>query len=208
MAGRQSTLGARAPLNRRCPNRLDPEADFRHSVVERHWAKVRRYVLRRLRSREDADDLTQETCLRFLRMNTATRVHEPLAYLYGIAAHLLADHQNERARARATVINESDLTDSQVAYGDFSSDTEMEDAVDLQQRLFRALSQLPRTHRSVFLAHKGEGFSHRETAARLSLSVHTVEKYITQARARLRMMEQSRSCTTRRSHHEVGVSSC
>jgi RNA polymerase sigma-19 factor, ECF subfamily len=66
------------------------------------------------------------------------------------------------------------------------------DRLNLQQQLERALSQLPSTHAAVLLAHKRDGLSYEEVAAKLNLSVHTVEKYVTQAKARIRLMSWER----------------
>ena len=58
--------------------------------------------------------------------------------------------------------------------------------LNLQQQLERALTRLPTTHARVLLAHKHRGLSYQEVAAELGLSLHTVEKYVTQAKARTR----------------------
>ena len=64
------------------------------------------------------------------------------------------------------------------------------DEIDLQRQLARALSLLPPTHAAVLLAQGQEGLSYDEAAETLGLSVHTVKKYIAQARAALRSAAQ------------------
>lgn len=170
------------------PNAATSGAQFRNAVLVRHRADIRGYFLRRVRSAVDADDLTQEVCLRFLLVDDSLCPCKPLAYLYGIAANLLADYRSHATRARASVIVNSELAETFVERGSGASQAISADVVGLEQQLTRALSKLPPTHCSVLLAHKRDGMSYQETASRLNLSVHTVEKYLTQAKAQLRMM--------------------
>lgn len=164
------------------------EASGRRAAIERYWPDVRRYLLRRLRSTSDADDLTQEVCVRFLLADEALCPRKPLAYLYGIAANLLADYRSHATRERGSILVDSELAETFMEQGSGAVPAVSADVVGLEQQLTRALSKLPPTHCSVLLAHKRDGMSYQETALRLNLSVHTVEKYVTQAKAQLRMM--------------------
>jgi RNA polymerase sigma-70 factor (ECF subfamily) len=56
------------------------------------------------------------------------------------------------------------------------------------QRLDRALQQLPPAHQLVLLLVKRDGLSYTEAASAAGLSVHTIEKYVVEARARLRVL--------------------
>jgi RNA polymerase sigma factor (sigma-70 family) len=58
--------------------------------------------------------------------------------------------------------------------------------LELQQRLDHAITKLPPTHRLVVLLIKREGLSYTEAAKTSGLSVHTIEKYLVEARAQLR----------------------
>ena len=167
---------------------LDSGTGFRSAVIVRHWTDVRRYFLRRLRSTSDVDDLTQEVCLRFLLADEAVCPRKPLAYLYGIAANLLADYRSHATRERGSIVVDSEIAETFMEQGSGAAPAISADIVGLAQQLTRALSKLPPTHCSVLLAHKRDGLSYQETALRLNLSVHTVEKYVTQAKAQLRMM--------------------
>ena len=162
---------------------LPPRARADMGVFGHYSRELHRYLLRRLRRPEDADDLAQEVYMRLLRMNQHTLVRTPLAYLYGIAAHVLADfhkaksqHHTEEEIADVTEIIEDDLAER----------------LNLQQQLQRALAQLPPTHAAVLLAHKRDGLSYEEVARELNLSVHTVAIYVKQAKARIRMMQWER----------------
>jgi RNA polymerase sigma-70 factor (ECF subfamily) len=64
----------------------------------------------------------------------------------------------------------------------------MAEQIELRQRLDRALQQLPPAHQLVLLLVKRDGLSYTEAASAAGLSVHTIEKYVVEARARLRLL--------------------
>jgi RNA polymerase sigma-19 factor, ECF subfamily len=163
---------------------LPPHTSAGAGSFGRYSRELHRYLLRRLRRPEDADDLAQEVYLRLLRMNQDTLVRKPLAYLYGIAARVVADFHRSKTLPQ-TQDGDADL-DSQVIHDDLA------ERLNLQQQLHRALAQLPPMHAAVLLAHKRDGLSYQEVARELNLSVHTVAIYVKQAKARIRMMAWER----------------
>jgi RNA polymerase sigma-70 factor (ECF subfamily) len=60
--------------------------------------------------------------------------------------------------------------------------------LELQDGLAKALAKLPPTHRLVLLLVKRDGHSYSEAARLSGLSIHTIEKYVVEARARLRVL--------------------
>jgi RNA polymerase sigma-70 factor (ECF subfamily) len=148
-----------------------------------------RYLLRRSRRPQDVDDLAQEVYLRLLRHDSAKCVHKPLAYLYGIASHVLADQRGESDQQRDCLGSEGGEDSAELS--SVTAD-DLAEQLNLQQQLQRALARLPPTHAAVLIAHKHRGLSYEEVAAELGLSIHTVEKYVIQAKARIRMMTWDR----------------
>ena len=147
-----------------------------------------RYLAHRLSRPQDAEDLAQEVYLRLLRVDQS-KLRKPLAYIYGIASHVVADFTNDARHTRELLREdqEGQLDESAEVLPD-----DLADRLNLQQQLERALARLPRMHALVLLAHKHRGLSYEEVAAELGLSIHTVEKYITQAKARIRTMTWER----------------
>jgi len=160
---------------------------FDASSFRSYDKQLHRYLARRLSQRQDAEDLAQEVYLRLLRIDRAKRVHKPVAYIFGIASHVVADFISESRQGRERVDDRGDPPDERS-----SSPDELEDRLNLQQQLMRAFARLPKTHALVLIAHKHRGLSYEEVAAELGLSVHTVEKYITQAKAQIRTMTWER----------------
>ncbi len=59
--------------------------------IEEQYDKIYRYCYFRLKNRHTAEDITQETFLRFLESKGYRNVGRPLAYLYTIARNLCMD---------------------------------------------------------------------------------------------------------------------
>lgn len=170
--------------------------DFATEAIKRYRRELHRFLMRRLRRPQDVEDLAQEVYLRLLRLDENKVVLKPLAYLYGISSHVLADYHLEIEQEREHVTVDSDAVeeweddvahDHKLNYPDV-----LADRINLQQQLEEFLSQLPPTHAAVLVAHKRDGMSYDEVAEKFGLSIHTVEKYVTQAKARIRAMPWER----------------
>lgn len=170
----------------------NPATAFGASAYRHYRRALQRYLLRRLRKAQDVDDLAQEVYLRLLRHDESKCVHKPLAYLYGIASHVVANYHIDEGhdREHLRVDNETEETWAKEQSNVVSDD--LADRLNLQQQIERALALLPPTHAAVLVAHKRDGLSYGEVAKKLNLSIHTVEKYVTQAKARIRMMAWER----------------
>lgn len=159
---------------------------FAVSAAERYAKQLRRYLFRRLGGPQEVDDLAQEVYLKLLRVNTEIQLREPLAFVYSVAARVLASHRAEAARERANVTSADDAPDE---WSDRVSDAlsdRLEESFSVQQQIEKALSLISPTHAAVLLMIKRDGLSYEEVAARLELSVHTVHKYLQEGRAQIR----------------------
>jgi len=164
----------------------DSAARLAHAAFRDHAPELQRYLVRRLRHTQDADDLAQEVFARLLRVKDADLVLNPRAYLLGIAAHVVGEFLQRRQRE--PVIFDSDMTDDMCQAPGPTATHACEEQLELQNRLDLALAQLPTTHKLVLLLVKRDGLSYTEAAKSSGLSVHTIEKYLVEARARLRLM--------------------
>lgn len=151
-----------------------------------HAAELQRYLIRRVGHTHDADDLAQEVFVRLLRVRDAELVRKPLAYLLGIATHVVREFRQRRQHDY--VLFNSEVTDELCEKPELLATQGHAEQLELQNRLERALAQLPVTHKLVLLLVKRDGLSYAEAAQAAKLSVHTIEKYVVEARARLRVM--------------------
>src|ERR1700737_1859551 len=71
-------------------------ADPKVSLVERlfadHRAALQTFFRRRIRSKADASDLSQEVYLRMLRIHDQEGIRNPVHYLYTVANNLVKEH--------------------------------------------------------------------------------------------------------------------
>lgn len=150
-----------------------------------HSVDLRRFLLRRVGNAHDADDLAQEVFTRLLRIRDAELVRKPLAYLLGIATHVV--HEFVQRRRHDRVLFDSEIADSLPENPEHSANHGLAERLGLQEQLDLALTELPPTHRLVILLVKRDGMSYGEAAHATGLSVHTIEKYLVEARALLRV---------------------
>ena len=165
-------------------------ADLGQIAPTRYKRELHRYLVRRLQNPQDVDDLAQEVYMRLMRIDESKLIREPLAFLYGIAAHVVADFWIGAERRRHGA--EDEALDDCIEDESLALPDDLAERLNLQQQLERAIAQLPPLHAAVLLAHKRDGLSYEEVAAKLRISVHTVEKYVTQAKARIRTMQWER----------------
>ena len=64
--------------------------------LKEQYEKIFRYCFFKVNDREAAEDITQETFLRFLESPNYTDMNKELRYLYTIAGNLCADHFRKR----------------------------------------------------------------------------------------------------------------
>lgn len=158
-------------------------AEKKHTLVERlfaeHGGALRAFITRRVRTTPDAAELAQEVYLRMLRLEDASIIQNPEAYLYTVASNLLKEHSRLEGRiASALDIDDPGVQQQLAELPSFGAE------VDQQQRIKRlqeVLSQLPaKCHAAVILQY-WHGLSYDEIAQRLGISVHMVKKYLSQA---------------------------
>ena len=132
--------------------------------------------------------ITHDVYVRLLQYQSAPITY-PLAYLYGVASHVLAGYRARIARKGTYLLIDSDAADESANACSTSADIHA-DEIDLKQRSTRVISLLSPTHVAVLLAQAQLGPSYDEIAETLGLSIHTVKKYVMQARATLRSISK------------------
>jgi RNA polymerase sigma-70 factor (ECF subfamily) len=155
------------------------EGDFSSAtaLVNLISPQLHRFFMVGLASREDADDLLQETWLRVHKVRHTYRPGEPvLAWFYGIARHIRIDHYRKsvRARAREQTFDEASIP------GTLSG--ESGEAENLQL----LLGALPPSQREVIEMLKVAGMSLQEVARATSSTVGSVKQKVHRAYKKLR----------------------
>ncbi len=141
---------------------------------------VRHLAARARLSPADVDDLAQEVFLRMLRYERTDLVAHPQAYLFKIAANVLAEWST-RASWRKPHAQEwlAQLTDER----DPAQECAREDE---QLELRRAIALLPPRAREILRFHYEEGLTHEVIACRLNTTRRIVKRDLIRAYAELR----------------------
>jgi len=150
-------------------------------IVGRHQDTVFRHLLRLARSREQAEDLCQDTFLRFHRALPRFDRSRPLApYLLKIATNLCHDGRGPRL----VVVGEEEA-DSAAAW----SALEEKAIVGLQhQEVLAAMRRLRPEHREALSLRYDSGLSYREIAEVMEVGENTIATWLHRGLGELRGM--------------------
>jgi len=156
----------------RAPRRLDPER-----VVD-HLPALYRAARAWTRSREEAEDLVQETCARILSRPRIIRGEGELAYLLRSLRNTLISQRRGEGRRPATapLIEESGV-------GSQPRDDPAE-AAEIHE-VHAAIAELPGEFRDALVAVDVAGLSYREAARALGVPQGTLTSRLFRARDRL-----------------------
>jgi RNA polymerase sigma-70 factor (ECF subfamily) len=137
---------------------------------------------RRLRGRvgDDADELLHDAFARLLGASPADGVRDPAAFLNRIVRNLLVDRFRRRSARPIHV-----AIDDQQGLGVAPEQGQSLEFEQARQRYKEAVQALPPRMRDVFVLHRLEGIGYKEIAARLDISIRTVEWHISEAIVRI-----------------------
>ena len=141
------------------------------------------HLTKKLRSRDQAMDVAQETFLRVLTQVPNIPVERPRAFLYKTAWNLSVDLFRKKKRQAEESLESEEIRESLTVSADQDAIVESKEQVEL---LCRAIQELPPKCRQVFLLHKFKERSHAEIAEQLGITRSMVEKHITKAMAHCR----------------------
>lgn len=153
-----------------------------HEIVSHHGPLVWRTVFRLLRHHADAEECFQETFLAAVELARQGEVRHWPALLQRLATARAVDRLRERVRrgGQQAVQEWDTIDDHGVSPPQAAEDAELADSLGL------ALARLPASQAEVFCLHCLEGWSYREIAAQLDLSVDAVGVQLHRARKQLR----------------------
>jgi RNA polymerase sigma-70 factor (ECF subfamily) len=159
------------------------------SLFDRHYRTAYRVAYRWCGTRQDAEDVAQETFIKVVRgLHTFRESSSFTTWLYRIVVNTALDiHRRNAARARlAEDAGRPGATATTTAAAADPPDFTAE-------RAWEAVGSLPEKQRTALLLVFGEGLSHREAAAVMGCPEVTVSWRIHQARRKLgKIMESGR----------------
>lgn len=151
------------------------------AIYLKHWKKVYRLALSKVRHAETAEDITQQVFVSLWERRLESEISSLEAYLCAAVKYRCISHFESRY-FRSTV---SGLDSAEV-----QADPATEDSLvhgDLTRAVDKALARLPAKTREVFQLRKLHDYSVHEIADRLGISEKAVEYHVTQS---LKVMRQ------------------
>jgi len=153
------------------------------TLVKRHLKSISHYAYRLLGSRKDTEDITQEV---FLSLWTnaekwKSEKSKLTTWLHRIAHNLCIDYLRKNGRMQTQSSFDDEAADSP------TNNEESLDGKNAETKLLRkALGALPENQRSALSLCHYQGFSNKEAAAIMSISVKALESVIARAKRSLR----------------------
>lgn len=142
------------------------------------------FILRRVRDRSEAEDLTQQVFLRLMNAVHRGDIENTEAFLFTIASNLVRDHHRRRLRhsADTTVSVDADLVGalSKEIVEDRSPERVLIGEETVAATL-RSLAELGERTRDIFILFRLENMKQRDIAALYGISQSTVEKHVAKA---------------------------
>jgi RNA polymerase sigma-70 factor (ECF subfamily) len=163
--------------------------------VQPHETSLRSYLRSVFPALPDVDDLVQESYARLLRAKEAGRVSYAKAFLFTTARNAALDFF--RRRKVVAIEGVADLGALRVA----EERPDAAEAISKQQELAllaQAVSALPERCRQVLTLRLLYGHSHKQIAAELGISEHTVKAQLAKGMRRCAEYFEQRGIATRR----------
>jgi RNA polymerase sigma-70 factor (ECF subfamily) len=177
----RTTYQQRDTIVERPATALELDRSFRGPLVA--------YFMKRVKSRHEAEDLTQEVFVRLLNHPDKNNGQTLEGYVFTIAANLLRDRAKSVATAHRTRIQNIDVLDEKDAFSaNLVEDRNPERVLVGRQTIqdvLDALSELGERTRDIFILARLENVQHREIATMYGISVSAVEKMMMKAMAHL-----------------------
>lgn len=151
------------------------------TIVHRYEALVAKITIPMLGNNYDADDIGQETFIRFYKSMKQFKGDSKLStYLARIAINLSLNEIKKRSKQRT--ISDIDLNQNSIPFIDNESTTDATELVNI------ALSMLDIKYRSIIVLRYIQGFSTKETASILNLPLGTVLSRLSRGQEKLKLI--------------------
>jgi RNA polymerase sigma-70 factor (ECF subfamily) len=157
----------------------DASVPWLSRLLERRGDHLRTFLRRRSRDPDEAADLAQEVYLRLLRVQDTSKIDNPEAYLFTVAANLVRERAVLAKRGGTAIAHDDPAVEPELAV-DATADVVLDHA-RRSARLHDVLAELsPKCRAAVVLQYR-DGLTYEEIGARLGVSANMVKKYLRQA---------------------------
>lgn len=136
--------------------------------------KIKRFLRRYFSNTHDIDDISQETILRALHAEKNREIREPRAFLFGVAKNIARKSLEKKSKSLIEFIE--DFGEKEY----LSNEPSVDECLEGERKMlvfWEAVSGLPAQCQKVFVLKKVHGYSHKDIAKILEISISTVEKH-------------------------------
>lgn len=148
------------------------------TLFQRHNDELVRYLVGRLKSRDEAVEVAQEAYIRLLRLDDTSTIGFLRAFLFRTATNIAIDRQRRRGRAMAYAEHEKADPDTQVF--EFTPERQVASQQSLN-RVIECIECLPPKCRHAFLEFKFRQRSYDDIAGEMGITASMVRKYVLRA---------------------------
>jgi len=153
-------------------------------IFNRYWKRLYLYAFKIYKDEAVCEDMIQEIFISLWKNASSTVILNLEAYLLRAVKYKIANQiRNLKFDRQHTKILES-IPDPNLTLNDL-------EYVDFEKNINDQINKLTPKCREVFLLSRIDHFSNAEIAAKLNLSIHTVEKHISNALKQLRVNSSS-----------------
>ncbi|MCK9426496.1 MAG: sigma-70 family RNA polymerase sigma factor [Ignavibacteriaceae bacterium] len=160
---------------------IDGDESVFKTLVNRHKEKVRNLIFVTLNSTDMIDDISQEVFISVFKKLDRFRFESQFTtWLYRITINKCRDHLR-RVKIRS-ILSPFSASEEELSYPSVS----MNDDVEIQEIVRKAVAQLPEKLRTPLILKDFEGLSYQEIAETLGTEVGTIKSRIFRARESLK----------------------
>ncbi len=179
-----------APARTLVSRARDGEADAREELARETGDAAYVFALQLTGRPESARDIAQDSVVRFFR--SLDRFDEGLAvepWLFSIVRNMVRDHaRREKVRRHDSLDAWLESGGQRAAEAEQTDPAAVAERRELQQRVWRAISELSETQREIVVLRDYHGFSYRQIAGVLAIPEGTVMSRLHAARKNLRQI--------------------
>jgi RNA polymerase sigma-70 factor (ECF subfamily) len=156
----------------------DPKRWFVEKLFAEHGGALQRYIYRRIRTKSEAPDLSQEVYVRMLRVSDTEAIRNPQLYLYTVASNLIKEHAVREQRLAARPEPEEASVEERL--GDLPPLDSQAESSQIVEHLSAVLGQIPARWRTALILQYRYGLTYQQIGERLGVSPNMVKKYLAQ----------------------------
>lgn len=144
-------------------------------LFEKHGRELKNFLGTMMRSREDIEDLMQETFLRLASMERPETIRSPKAYVFSLAHNLVVDHY--RKNKASTIDRSVALDDCEETAVQPPAERGMDARRDLDM-LQAAIMELPEKTQKIFILRKFHDRSYADLARDFNMSEQAIRQHV------------------------------